>query len=125
MIVTYDLHTSSFGEISVPTGFDFHNAKVGELGGQLCCSISESKFCVWTMKEYGANECWTMLLSIDKSRLSRARFGRLIEPIALNECRDGRKLLLFACHYYGTLCWYDVEDDSMSLCGNSSKGIFG
>ena len=126
MIVTYDLHTSRFGEMPLPPvaydDFYLVRIRIAALGGKLCYSVTlNSKFYLWEMKEYGVSESWALLCSIDCSTKITERFlSHYMEPKALYECGDGRKVVLFVCRCYGLLYLYDINNNKVKLVHQST-----
>lgn len=122
VIGAFDLVTEKYREVSFLPNFDEQGqpflVKLVEFGGCLClvCGYtSEVSFSfsmklyrsdIWVMKEYGVEESWTKLFSVEPTRETGA-FGH-VEPVAyLKGGGGGRQVLLnMDCQ---RLVVYDLE----------------
>ncbi|XP_026415813.1 F-box protein At3g07870-like [Papaver somniferum] len=86
-----------FKEISQPEEIkDFSYRFVDVLRGYLCllCSVSDTKFEIWEMKDYGVRESWSKVFKIDQQQLTTTMGIRLCKYIRrVVSLKDGEILL--------------------------------
>ncbi|CAN0916129.1 F-box protein CPR1 [Linum grandiflorum] len=107
LFVGFDLGLNEFREVSQPKyrGGGSLSLKLGELGKCLCIFVDyKDKFVdVWVMKEYGVEESWSILFSVQHPELC---YSNRIVPLGFSV--TGQEVLLqLDCK---RLVWYDLKD---------------
>lgn len=124
VLISMDMEDGVFKEIAQPEHMDdFDYTFVGGLRGCLCllCSVSNAKFEIWQMKDYGVGESWSKVFKTDYPELMTMGIRSFRYIRRLVSLRNG-EIFFEACDQHGVVDVVRTHLDEKERCQNSGGG---